>query len=413
MLAQPLCLTNGAILPNRLAKASMTEALADPRDHATERHVRLYERWAQGGAGLLLTGNVMVDARFLERPCNVVVEDASGLEGLSRWAAAARGQGGHAWMQISHPGRQTARYIASEPVAPSAGPAVQVMRTFGRPRALASEEIPVIIERFAVAARIAERAGFTGVQIHGAHGYLISQFLSPLTNHRTDAWGGSLANRTRFLLEAVRAVKSSVSPSFCVSVKMNSADFQRGGFGEDDAIQVASWLEKEKIDLLEISGGNYESPALFGSERTRTREAYFIDFARRLRSATGTPLMVTGGFRTRAAMEEAVGEGACDVIGLARPLAVEPDLPRRLLAGDAERSAAPPIALRKNTAFAISEVAFYWAQLVRMADGRDPDPFLSPLRASLRYVLTDLMNALLRKLRPNPVPRLTAGAETS
>jgi AcrR family transcriptional regulator len=174
MLAQPLCLTNGAILPNRLAKASMTEALADPRDHATERHVRLYERWAQGGAGLLLTGNVMVDARFLERPCNVVVEDASGLEGLSRWAAAARGQGGHAWMQISHPGRQTARYIASEPVAPSAGPAVQVMRTFGRPRALASEEIPVIIERFAVAARIAERAGFTGVQIHGAHGYLIS-----------------------------------------------------------------------------------------------------------------------------------------------------------------------------------------------------------------------------------------------
>jgi 2,4-dienoyl-CoA reductase-like NADH-dependent reductase (Old Yellow Enzyme family) len=413
MLNQELRLPNGAILSNRLAKASMTEALADVDDHPTAQHVRLYERWAEGGASLLLTGNVMVDARYLERPRNVVVEDARGLHALSLWARAARGRGGHAWMQISHPGRQTARYVASEPVAPSAGPAVQMWKTFARPRALRADEIPSIIERFATAASVAELAGFTGVQIHGAHGYLISQFLSPLTNSRADEWGGSLENRARFLLEIVRAVKARVSPSFCVSVKLNSADFQRGGFGEDDALLVASWLEAERIDLLEVSGGNYESPALFGSERTRAREAYFVEFARKLRATTTTPLMVTGGFRTRAAMQEALDEGACDVIGLARPLAFEPDLPNRLLTGQAERSAAVPIARGRMAAISISEVAWHWVQMERMANGRDPDPTLSPLFAALRYATRDLVNAFLRKVRPSSIPSLAAGAETS
>jgi 2,4-dienoyl-CoA reductase-like NADH-dependent reductase (Old Yellow Enzyme family) len=410
MLEFPLRLPCGATLPNRIAKASMTEALADGRDWATDRHVRVYRRWAEGGAGLLLTGNVMVDARYLERPRNVVVEDDAGVAPLARWADACKTRGGHAWMQLSHPGRQTARYVSSEPVAPSAGPAVQVLGNFARPRALSAAEIPVLVARFASAAVVAERAGFTGVQVHAAHGYLISQFLSPLTNHREDEWGGSLEDRARFLLEIVRAVRASVSPGFCVSVKMNSADFQRGGFGEDDAIAVARWLGAERVDLLEISGGNYESPALFGSERTKEREAYFIEFARKLRGATEMPLMVTGGFRSRAAMEAALRENACDVIGLARPLALEPDLPRRLLTGDAERSAAEPIAVRKGGTFGLSEVSWYWAQLRRMADGLDPDPHLSPLRAAIVYALADFVNGMLRKLRPRKVALLVAKA---
>jgi 2,4-dienoyl-CoA reductase-like NADH-dependent reductase (Old Yellow Enzyme family) len=413
MLDRPLRLPNGTTLPNRIAKASMTEALADARDWATERHVRLYRRWAEGGAGLLLTGNVMIDARYLERPRNVVIEDDAGLAPLARWAEASRSSGGHAWMQLSHPGRQTARFVSSEPVAPSAGPAVNVLRGFAPPRALHADEIEDIVQRFALAARVAERAGFTGVQIHGAHGYLISQFLSPLTNHRDDEWGGSIENRARFLLDVVRAVRASVSASFCVSVKMNSADFQRGGFEEDDALTVARWLEAEGVDLLEVSGGNYESPALFGSERTRDREAYFLDFARRLRGATPMPLMVTGGFRTRAAMEQAVRENACDVVGLARPLALEPDLPRRLLRREVERSAAEPIAQRSAKTFGLSEGSFYWAQLRRMADGLDPDARLSPFIAALRYAMTDFVNALLRKLRPRATPALPAKAEAS
>jgi 2,4-dienoyl-CoA reductase-like NADH-dependent reductase (Old Yellow Enzyme family) len=413
VLDLPFRLPNGANLPNRLAKASMTEALADARDWATDRHVRLYRRWAQGGAGLLLTGNVMIDARYLERPRNVVIEDDAGLAPLVRWAEASKSSGGHAWMQLSHPGRQTSRFVSSEPVAPSAGPAVNLLGGFAPPRALDAEEIRDIVQRFALGARVAERAGFTGVQVHGAHGYLISQFLSPLTNHRDDEWGGSIENRARLLIDVVRAVRASVSASFCLSVKMNSADFQRGGFEEDDALTVARWLEAEGVDLLEVSGGNYESPALFGSERTREREAYFLDFARRLRGATKMPLMVTGGFRTRAAMEKALEENACDVIGLARPLALEPDLPRRLLGREAERSTAGPIALRSAKTFALSEGSWYWAQLRRMANGLDPDARLSPLMAALRYAMTDFLYAFLRKLRPRPTPALRSRAEVS
>jgi 2,4-dienoyl-CoA reductase-like NADH-dependent reductase (Old Yellow Enzyme family) len=411
MLDRSLRLPSGETLPNRIAKASMTEALADASERATERHLRLYERWAKGGAGLLLTGNVMIDRRFLERPRNVVVEDDLGLPALAAWARSARTHGAGAWMQLSHPGRQTARYIASRPVAPSAGPAVRMMKTFGRPRALDATEIPVLIQRFANASRIAELAGFTGVQIHGAHGYLISQFLSPLTNQRTDAWGGSLENRARFLRDIVRTVRATVSRGFSVSVKINSADFQRGGFEEDDALTVVRWLAAEGVDLLEISGGNYESPALFGSERTMSREAYFLDFARKVREVTDVPLMVTGGFRSRRAMDDALEGGACDLIGLARPLALEPDLPRRLISGEAERSRTE--AIENGSLLGLSEGSFYWAQLRRMADGLDPDPKLSRLLASLHYVFRDMMYAWLRKLQPQTAPALATKAETS
>ncbi|UPT62015.1 MAG: hypothetical protein M0D54_16765 [Hyphomonadaceae bacterium JAD_PAG50586_4] len=210
-------------------------------------------------------------------------------------------------------------------------------------------EIADVIAGFARAARVCKETGFTGVQVHAAHGYLISQFLSPRSNQRTDQWGGALENRARLLLEVVKAARASVGAEFPVSVKLNSADFQRGGFAFEDSLQVAKWLEQAGVDLIEISGGTYEQPKLLGIEgleppeaqrhvaaSTIAREAYFVDFAKAMKAALSTPIMVTGGLRTRAAMAEALESGAADIIGLGRPLCVAPDGPNALLSGAAE-----------------------------------------------------------------------------
>ncbi|MEP1606232.1 MAG: NADH:flavin oxidoreductase, partial [Marinomonas sp.] len=201
------------------------------------------------------------------------------------------------------------------------------------------------VQRWGIAAKVCKDAGFTGVQIHAAHGYLISQFLSPRVNEREDEYGEALGNRARILIEAVAAVRAAVGPDFPISVKLNSADFQKGGFDFEDSLQVVKWLEEASVDLIEISGGTYEQPKLMGKEgmedeeaqnvaaSTAAREAYFVDFAKAMQAEVSVPLMVTGGFRTRAAMEQALEMGAADVIGLGRPLCVLPDAPNQLLAG--------------------------------------------------------------------------------
>jgi 2,4-dienoyl-CoA reductase-like NADH-dependent reductase (Old Yellow Enzyme family) len=412
MLDRELLLPCGVRLKNRIAKASMTEALAGPDGRANERHERLYGRWARGGAGLLLTGNVMVDGRYLEKPGNVVLEDAAGLEPLEQMARAGAEGTGQLWMQISHPGRQTQRLLAPRPVAPSEVEAVRMFGAFGRPRALAESEILEIVGRFATTAALARQAGFTGVQIHGAHGYLISQFLSPRTNLRTDGWGGALGDRARFLLEAVRAVRAAIGPQLALSVKLNSADFQKGGFGEDESLEVVRLLEAEGIDLLEVSGGNYESLALLGLENgsrssTRSREAYFLDYARRVRQVTRVPLMVTGGFRSRGVMEEALASGALDLVGLARPLLADPDFPAKLLSGAAERSWAAPVVAGGRKLDALAEAGYWGRQIGRLAEGLEPEPRLRPLWSALLGVAVDLTRALrrrrhLRRARPQP-----------
>lgn len=397
-LADPLRLPCGALLPNRLAKAAMTEGLAGADDQPNPRHSRLYRRWAAGGAGLLLTGNVMVDGRWLERPGNVVVEDRRGRAALADWAEAGTAAGNHLWMQISHPGRQTTRMSSSRPVSAS-DQGLDLLGLFARPRALQADEIREVIQRFATTAAIARETGFTGVQVHGAHGYLIAQFLSGLTNKREDEWGGSMANRARLLLEIVRAVRKAVGDDFPVSVKLNSADFQKGGFDLVDCVKVAGWLGEEYIDLLEISGGTYEQPRLVGHRgraetvaepqraSTREREAYFLDYAREVRAAYSLPLMVTGGFRSRAFMNAALAAGELDVIGLGRPLCTEPDLPGRLAAGTAEEATPPPLLRFGKSRLAgpasplllmkflnvQGEMAWYYRQILRLADGLAPD----------------------------------------
>jgi 2,4-dienoyl-CoA reductase-like NADH-dependent reductase (Old Yellow Enzyme family) len=409
-LADPLRLPCGALLPNRLAKAAMTEGLAAADDLPNARHVRLYRRWAAGGAGLLLTGNVMIDGRWLERPGNVVVEDRRGRAALADWARAGTAAGNHLWMQLSHPGRQTSRMSSSRPVAPSAV-GLKILGLFARPRALTAAEIEDIIRRYSTSAAIARETGFTGVQVHGAHGYLLAQFLSPVVNRRTDAWGGPLENRARLLLEVVRAVRRAVGDDFPVAVKLNSADFQKGGFDLPECVQVARWLAEERIDLLEISGGTYEQPRLVGHggrdrdraepERasTRRREAYFLDYAREVRAACPLPLMVTGGFRSRAFMAEALAAGELDVIGLGRPTCLEPDLPGRLAAGTSEGAApAPALRFGRNRIMGPAspllvmkflniqgEMAWYYRQVLRLADGLPPAPSLSIGRALARH----------------------------
>lgn len=395
-LAEPLTLPGGLTLENRIAKAATSERIGTRGGVPTEGHLALYERWGRGGAGLLITGNVMVDSGARAETGNVVVEDDDHIEALAAWARAATASGARVLAQINHPGRQIPRTLSRHPVAPSAVPVRGMFGAFAPPRALTRAEIEAIIRAFARTARILERAGFDGVQIHGAHGYLISQFLSPLTNRRDDEWGGDAARRRRFLLEVVRAVQSATSPGFALSVKLNSADFQRGGFSEEEALATAAALDREgrdgrrPIDLLEISGGTYESAAMFeetvpARESSRRREAFFLSFAETLRTRTSMPLMLTGGFRTAAGMEEALASGAVDLTGLARPLAAEPDLPARMLADEADSARPVRLATGRKLFDTIVQGSWYQIQIGRLARGLDPDPGLSRLRAAAGY----------------------------
>jgi 2,4-dienoyl-CoA reductase-like NADH-dependent reductase (Old Yellow Enzyme family) len=329
----------------------MTEGLATPNGVPTPELERLYGLWSDGGAGMLLSGNIQVDADHLERPGNVVIDrepDQAMRQALAGWAKAGTRNGNHFWGQISHAGRQTQTNVNKHPKAPSAVKVGLPGGQFGQPIELTVAEIEDIIRRFGVCAAALKAAGFTGVEVHAAHGYLLSQFLSPRTNLRTDQYGGELANRARPLLDAVAAVRAAVGPDFPVAVKLNSADFQKGGFAFEDSLQVAKWLEEASVDLIEVSGGTYEQPKLIGAEgmeeeekqnvaaSTLMREAYFVDFALAMQDKVSIPLMVTGGFRRRDVMEQAISSGSADMVGLGRPMCVVTDAPNQLLEGLAE-----------------------------------------------------------------------------
>lgn len=385
----PLDLPCGARIKNRLFKSAMSEQLGDGRLDPTPGLARLYRTWAEGGIGLQVTGNVMIDRTALGEPCNVALDDRTDRGALARWAEAGRAGGAAIWVQLNHPGRQSPAFLSPEPVAPSAVPLGGALgKVFRPPRALQAGEIGAIVDRFARAAELCQQAGFTGVQIHGAHGYLVSQFLSPRVNLRTDEWGGSPENRRRFPLEVYRAIRARVGARFPVGIKLNSADFQKGGMDEEESVALVEALAAEGIDLVEISGGSYEAPAMTGyrvSESTRAREAYFLAYAERLRGRVRTPLVVTGGFRTGKAMAEALGGGATDMIGLARPLALCADLPARLLADPTASQPVPrpTTGLKALDRMAMVDITYYEGQLARMARGLPPDPAMGALWPAL------------------------------
>lgn len=417
MIEQSLTLPCGHVLSNRFCKSAMTEGLASPAGRATDAHRRLYASWAGGGAALHLSGNIMIDRRYLERAGNVVVEDDCGIRELEAWADTVHAQGSQLWAQVSHPGRQCPRLVNLTPLAPSE---VQLAAAgnFGKPRAMTESDILDVIGRFARSAAILKVAGFDGVQIHAAHGYLLSQFLSPRTNRRSDHWGGSLENRARLLLEVVRSVRASVGSDYPIAVKLNSSDFVKGGFTLDESLQVVGWLSEAGIDLLEISGGTYEQIEFFKArdpaeirDSTREREATFLKYAKSIKAVANMPVMITGGFRTLAGMEAALREGQTDMIGIARPFCLDPDFPNRMLAGDLPALPMPEDRLalgkgwrgpnsRSSTMRAFNNQAqagWYFHQIERLGAGLAPQLRLSPWRALLGHFRKDLGRAIARK----------------
>jgi len=385
---QILNLPNGQTVGNRIAKAAMEENLAD-LDQAPSRELfRLYQAWADGGAGLLLTGNVMIERRAMTGPGGVVLEDERHLERFRQWAEIARSGGAQVWVQLNHPGRQTFANMGQQALAPSAV-ALEMgsfSKLFAEPKPMTEDDIEEVIQRFAKSAALAEKAGFTGVQIHAAHGYLLSQFLSPLTNRRTDRWGGSLENRARLLLSVIEAIRQAVSPQFCVAVKLNSADFQRGGFDTDDARQVIEWLNEQPIDLLELSGGSYEAPAMQGEARdgrTLAREAFFLEMATELASVARMPVMVTGGIRRLPVVEQVLDSGIA-MAGIATALAIEPSLVKHWREGRNSEPQLPPIRWKRKPLAALANMAVVRFQMARLSRGRQPKPEVSALWALIR-----------------------------
>ncbi len=338
----------------------MSDSLGDGAGNPTNDQIKLYERWAKGGLALSIIGEVQGTPRFAEKPGNLVVNDGSDWEKLERLAKAGATNGAQLWPQLGHAGA-----MADAPISTPKGPSALDLPglTCG---ALSLDEILSLPAEFARTAGFAKQHGFGGVEIHAAHGFLLNQFLSPLFNKRTDSYGGTLQNRMRVLLEVIDAVRMAVGPDYPVGIKLNATDQLEGGFAEDESLEVISALDKSTVDLIDISGGTYFPGAASSSERVGSGP-YFLDFARRARAKTRIPLMVTGGFKTLAQAESAVFEGNVDVVGLARALVVDPELPSFWLSG--QRSA--PQFPRFNDPPEGGVTAWYTMQITQNAKGEN------------------------------------------
>ena len=405
VLEEEIILPNGSILSNRIAKSAMSENLSNKYHEPTPVLIDVYKKWAQSGAGLLITGNIMIDSKAIGEPRNVVVENRKNFELLKEWAKSVKGTNTHLWAQINHPGRQAMEQINSDLKAPSAVP----LKSGGRksatkktPIALNESEIFAIIEAFGKTAIILKDAGFSGVQIHGAHGYLVSQFLSPYSNVRTDIWGGSLENRARFVIEVYRKIRARVGSGFPIGIKLNSEDFQKGGFSEEESMEVVKILSKEGIDLIEISGGTYEAPAMMGKRKESTikREVYFMDYIQKARKITNTPLMLTGGFRTTAVMKDAIVSNQLDIIGIARPFAVYPNIGNEIIN---ESRMNFNTEIKKTGVKGIDgtmNIIWYESQIKRLGKGKVPKPDLNPWAVFLKYFWLILEQKLKKIKKP-------------
>lgn len=375
---------------NRWFKSAMSESLATRGHIPSEELIQLYRTWAHGGSGIVVTGNVMIDRNALGEHGNVVLDSEKHLHWFEKWAQAGTENQTLLFMQLNHPGKQVIKGVANSAVAPSAVPyAPSFQRYFPQCRALTRKEIHQLINQFAESALLAKKSGFSGVQLHAAHGYLISQFLSPIHNRRYDQYGGSIENRFRFLRDIFRAVRFETGSAFPISIKLNSADFMKAGFSQEDSRFVISELEKEGADLIEISGGTYERPAMFMKnlqKSSKEREAYFVEFADQVKQETSVPIVVTGGFRSQSAMEKALGDGTTDMIGVARPLVLYTDLPDRFKNRLMHRVDLPSITtgIKAVDQAALLELLWYARQLHRIGKGKQPLFNLSA-RTSLFY----------------------------
>jgi 2,4-dienoyl-CoA reductase-like NADH-dependent reductase (Old Yellow Enzyme family) len=372
-----LTLPNGQQLKNRFVKAAMEENLANGQQLPDNALFTLYRTWAQGGVGLIITGNVMVDHLAMTGPGGVALEADTDLAPFAELAKAGQAEGCKIWMQINHPGRQVFKKMGGKVLSPS-DVALNMGKhsgLFTQPKAMDDEDIADLIQRFVTTAKRAQEAGFDGVEVHAAHGYLLAQFLSPLTNKREGEWGGSLANRAKLLLTIVKQIQASCGANFALGVKLNSADFQRGGFDVADAQQVVNWLAELNIDVVELSGGSYEAPAMQGrtaDERTLAREAYFLEFAQSIAAQTTLPIMTTGGIRRLAVAEQVIESGVA-LVGMASAMAYTPDLPKRWQDNPLVLGFIPQLAWKDKTLSGLAVMALVKKQLRRLSRGQLPD----------------------------------------
>ncbi|KAF3392426.1 hypothetical protein F1880_008592 [Penicillium rolfsii] len=410
-LADPVKLPCGLVLPNRLSKAAMAEMMAKT-NHPNDSLLDAYEQWAQGGWGSILTGNVQVDVNHMGSPFDPALHaeytgtdaDTIPLTQWKKYASVCQKHGTPAIVQICHPGRQSFRVAGkrgmfASTIAPSAVPInigsglmerVIAAVTWSSPREMTRGDIETVIRQFVDTARLMADAGFSGVELHGAHGYLLDQFLNSKTNLRTDEYGGTPEKRARFVLEILSETRKVVPANFAIGIKLNSADHSSATF-EETMTQIAL-LVSAGLDFLEISGGTYEDPQMMGyptksptsnvkSARTAAREAFFLEFAHTVRERhPELVLMLTGGFRTRAGAEAAINDGACDLVGIARPAAINPKFPLLLLDEEVpdekavlllEKAPVPWYAkwLPRNLIGAGAESTYYAGQIQRLAKG--------------------------------------------
>lgn len=391
-------LPNGNILKNRLVKAAMEENLATADQMPGDALFNLYEAWAQGGVGLIITGNVMIDRYAMTGPGGVVLEKDTLLASFEKLAQKGQQNDTKIWMQINHPGRQVFKRMGGKVLSPS-DVALNLGKhssMFSRPTPMDEAAIADVIARFTSTAINAEKAGFDGVEVHAAHGYLLAQFLSPLTNIREDKWGGSLENRARLLIEVVKSIRAEVQSTFDVAVKLNSADFQRGGFDVADALQVVKWLEPFGIDVVELSGGSYEAPAMQGKtadERTLAREAYFLEFAQDIAKQTNIPIMTTGGIKRHSVAKQVLDSGI-ELVGIASALAYSPDLPNQWRSDPEKVGVIPRVSWKDKTLAGLANMALVKRQFRKLGQGKSSDPNASPV---LSLILDQLRTARLTK----------------
>ena len=328
VLGRPLELPCGVVLKNRLIKSAMSDSLGDGEGNPTEPQMRLYERWAQGGAALSLIGEVQGDARYPEKPGNLVLVPDANLQAMQSLAKRGSANGAHIWPQLGHAGALSHLPI-SQPKGPSALD-VEGLRCEG----MSLDDIHELPGRYARTATLARDAGFGGVQIHAGHGFLFSQFLSPLFNRRKDAYGGTVEGRFRIVREVIDSVRQAVGVSYPIGIKINSTDKLVGGLGSDDALEVVRMLDRSSIDLIDVSGGTYFPGAASSSDGTSSSGPYFIDFARRAKEMTSVPIVVTGGFETRDQAVAALENGCADAVSLARAMVLNPELANMWLSED-------------------------------------------------------------------------------
>ena len=320
VLGNSLELPCGAILKNRLAKSAMSDSLGSGAGDSTEAQARLYERWAEGGAAVSIIGEVQGDPRFPEKPGNLVFGAQTDREAIQSLARRGVIEGAHLWPQLGHAGALSHLPI-SQPKGPSALD-IEGLKCAG----MTVEEIKELPNMYARTAAYAKDAGFSGVHLHAGHGFLLSQFLSPLFNRRDDGYGGSIEAGCRIVLEVIDEIRRAVGPSFPIGIKINSTDKLEGGLTEDDALEFVRLLDKSSVDLIDISGGTYFPGAKASSEGASKGGPYFLDFARRAKGVTDVPLMLTGGFERREQAVDAVASGAADMVSLARAMVLNPRL---------------------------------------------------------------------------------------